>query len=52
MEIPKREEIQSALEMRHTKPIQEKISKAQVAVCGLGGLLPLPWRDAVSESCT
>ena len=24
--------------MRHTKPIQEKISKAQVAVCGLGGL--------------
>ena len=38
MEIPKREEIQSALEMRHTKPIQEKISKAQVAVCGLGGL--------------
>lgn len=32
------EEIWDALCMRHTKEVQEKISTAKVAVCGLGGL--------------
>lgn len=36
--IPSREEIGRALEIRHTKAVQEKIGKARVAVCGLGGL--------------
>lgn len=36
--VPSREEIQQALELRHTKEIQEKIRSAEVAVCGLGGL--------------
>lgn len=36
--IPSREEIEQALELRHTKAVQDKIRKAQVAVCGLGGL--------------
>lgn len=36
--IPSEEEIRQALELRHTKEIQEKISGAAVAVCGLGGL--------------
>ena len=38
MSIPTREEIQRALELRHTKALQEKLSEASVAVCGLGGL--------------
>ena len=33
-----REEIRSALEERHTKEIQDRLSKAKVAVAGLGGL--------------
>ncbi len=36
--IPTREEIQSTLEKRHGKALQEKLSSASVAVCGLGGL--------------
>ncbi len=36
--IPDRESIRAALELRHTKAVQEKIDKASVAVCGLGGL--------------
>lgn len=36
--IPSREEIEQALELRHTKIVQEKIRKARVAICGLGGL--------------
>ena len=36
--IPTRNEIQRALEERHGKALQGKISKATVAVCGLGGL--------------
>lgn len=37
-EVPSKEEIDQALELRHTKAVQDKIRKAQVAVCGLGGL--------------
>lgn len=36
--IPTEAEVQEALELRHTKEIQEKIGRARVAVCGLGGL--------------
>ena len=36
--IPTRNEMQRALEERHGKDLQAKISKATVAVCGLGGL--------------
>lgn len=36
--IPSEEEITAALEKRHTRAVQEKIRKARVAVCGLGGL--------------
>lgn len=36
--IPGKEEVREALEMRHGKEIQDKISAAGVAVCGLGGL--------------
>lgn len=36
--IPSREEFERALELRHTKEIQDKIQKARVAICGLGGL--------------
>lgn len=36
--IPTKEEIEAALELRHTKTVQEKIRAAHVAVCGLGGL--------------
>ena len=36
--VPTRIEIQRALEERHGKDLQEKISKTTVAVCGLGGL--------------
>lgn len=38
MRLPSREEINQALELRHTKAVQEKLRKARVAVCGLGGL--------------
>lgn len=33
-----REEMRQALEMRHTKKVQDKLEKSHVAVCGLGGL--------------
>lgn len=33
-----REEIQEALIMRHSKPVQEKLNEARVAIAGLGGL--------------
>lgn len=36
--IPSREEIDRALELRHTKEVQDKLRAAKVAVCGLGGL--------------
>lgn len=36
--VPSKEEITSALKMRHTKEVQDKLSKARVAICGLGGL--------------
>lgn len=36
--IPKREEVQKALEMRHGKILQDKLACSKVAVCGLGGL--------------
>lgn len=35
---PSREEIDQALDFRHTKAVQDKLRKAKVAVCGLGGL--------------
>lgn len=36
--IPTKEEIQETLIRRHTKGVQDKLSTARVAVCGLGGL--------------
>lgn len=36
--IPTKEEWQSALEKRHGRDLQSKISSSSVAVCGLGGL--------------
>ena len=36
--IPDKETMQQALIKRHGKELQEKISQASVAVCGLGGL--------------
>lgn len=36
--IPTREEIQASLAFRHTPAVQEKLNKAHVAICGLGGL--------------
>lgn len=36
--IPSREEMYRALEERHGKELQKKLSGAAVAVCGLGGL--------------
>lgn len=36
--IPSEKEIQQALELRHTKVLQDRLSAAKVAVCGLGGL--------------
>ena len=36
--IPTKKEWQQELELRHGKVLQEKLSKATVAVCGLGGL--------------
>lgn len=35
---PSKEEMDRALELRHTKEVQDKIRRATVAVCGLGGL--------------
>lgn len=37
-QIPTKEEVLHALEQRHGKELQRKISSASVAVCGLGGL--------------
>ena len=36
--IPSEEEICQALRQRHTEKVQEKLSHAKAAVCGLGGL--------------
>lgn len=36
--VPTKEELQKAFEQRHGKEAQEKLSRAKVAVCGLGGL--------------
>ena len=36
--IPTKEEMYAALEERHGKELQKKLSDASVAVCGLGGL--------------
>ncbi len=36
--IPSREEWQSALRQRHGEELQNRLSKATVAICGLGGL--------------
>lgn len=38
MNIPSKDEIYSALVERHGAELQEKLKKASVAVCGLGGL--------------
>lgn len=38
MSVPTREEMYKALEERHGSELQKKISKASVAICGLGGL--------------
>lgn len=38
MRTPSKREIEEVLVKRHTKEVQEKISKATVAICGLGGL--------------
>ncbi len=38
MAVPTKEDIFSALEMRHGRDFQQKMSAASVAVCGLGGL--------------
>ncbi len=35
---PTKEEVRNALEMRHGKAVQDKISSSSVAICGLGGL--------------
>jgi len=36
--IPTKEEMRAALDMRHTKKLQDKLCDTTVAVCGLGGL--------------
>lgn len=36
--IPTKDEMQKALEARHGKSLQEKLSNSTVAICGLGGL--------------
>ena len=36
--MPKQEEWDKALEERHGKTLQKKLSETTVAVCGLGGL--------------
>ncbi|MFQ9933650.1 MAG: sulfur carrier protein ThiS adenylyltransferase ThiF [Lachnospiraceae bacterium] len=36
--IPAEEDIRKSLESRHTKYVQDRLAKAKVAVCGLGGL--------------
>ncbi|MBQ9767222.1 MAG: sulfur carrier protein ThiS adenylyltransferase ThiF [Lachnospiraceae bacterium] len=38
MEMPTKDEVQKALELRHGAELQRKFSGATVAVCGLGGL--------------
>lgn len=38
MDIPSKDEIYSALVERHGTELQDRLSKASVAVCGLGGL--------------
>lgn len=37
-QVPSREEMDRALEVRHTKAVQRRLQSARVAVCGLGGL--------------
>lgn len=36
--MPTEDEIREALEFRHTKTVQDKLRRAHVAICGLGGL--------------
>ena len=36
--IPTRDDMQQALEQRHGKALQEKLTSSTVAICGLGGL--------------
>lgn len=36
--FPTKEELEDVLEKHHTKQVQEKLTKAKVAICGLGGL--------------
>lgn len=36
--IPTKEEMRAALDIRHTKQLQDKLCDTTVAVCGLGGL--------------
>lgn len=36
--IPSKKEMQQALELRHTKQVQDCLTRARVAICGLGGL--------------
>ena len=53
--FPTEQEILESLELRHTKPVQEKLGKARVAVCGLGGLgsaIAMPLPGAVWGICT
>lgn len=38
MKIPTKSEVTEALELRHSKELQDKLQKAKVAICGLGGL--------------
>ncbi|PWM36775.1 MAG: thiamine biosynthesis protein ThiF, partial [Clostridiales bacterium] len=38
MAIPSKEEFRKALEQRHGAALQDRFSRASVAVCGLGGL--------------
>jgi len=38
VKLPTKEQLQQALEQRHTKAVQDRLSCAKVAVCGLGGL--------------
>ncbi|MDO5127270.1 MAG: thiamine biosynthesis protein ThiF [Eubacteriales bacterium] len=36
--MPTEDDIRQALEFRHTKAVQDKLRRAHVAICGLGGL--------------
>ena len=38
MAMVTKEELRAVLEQRHTRAVQEKLSAAKVAICGLGGL--------------